>query len=100
MGLQRIAQYCTIASYYLIGTPVACMFLFWGDFGVISFSFGYLAAAFAQVVAYLGILWYKSWEEVADAAAERIKAEEARRAALKLAEEQQAEDLLQDGYTK
>ena len=63
------------------------MFIYWADFGVISLSIGYLAASFAQTVAYLGILWYKSWEEVADAAAERIKAEEARRAALKLAEE-------------
>ena len=82
MGHQRIAQYCSIASYYLIGTPVACMFVFMADFGVIGLSFGYLSAAFAQVVAYLGILWCKSWEEVAEAAAERIKAEEARRATL------------------
>ena len=84
MGLQRIASYFSLGSYYLIGIPSACMLSFWADLGVLGLQTGIFIAAVVLVTAFVCILKTKNWQDVADEAIERIKAEEARLEALRL----------------
>ena len=88
MGLQKIASYCAIGGYYVIAIPVACILGFWADLGVAGLQLGYFAAVIVQATAYMCILRLNSWQDVANAAVKRIREEEARLAALKLADEE------------
>lgn len=97
MGLQKIASFFAIGSYYIVAIPAACMLSFWADYGVVGLQLGYLCAVVVQATAYLCILKIKSWKDVADGAAKRMQDEEARLAALTL---ESCEDQSNDGYTK
>ena len=87
MGLQKIASYCAIGTYYVIAIPVACILGFRADLGIAGLLIGYFAAVIVQATAYMCILRLNRWQDVANAAAERIRDEEERLAALKDADE-------------
>ena len=79
MGLQLVASYCALGCYYLIAIPMACTTGFWAGLGVIGLHLGFLAAVFVQALAYMCILRRRDWQDIADEAVKRIKAEEMER---------------------
>ena len=61
MGLQKVASYCAIGSYYIIAIPFASILGFRADLGVAGLQLGYFAAVIAQTMAYMRILRLNSW---------------------------------------
>ena len=70
MGFQKTALYFVIASYWLIGLPLAYYFSFKQDLGAIGLFTGIGIANFFQCVTYFVILVTKDWQQVADEIAE------------------------------
>ena len=66
MGFQKTALYFVIASYWLIGLPLAYYFGFKQDLGAIGLFAGIGIANFFQCVTYFVILVTKDWQEVAN----------------------------------
>ena len=75
MGLQRIASFFAIGCYYGIGIPLALLFAFKVEMGVMGLQAGIAVALLAQFIAYLTILLKQDWQEVADEAIKRIEKE-------------------------
>ena len=75
MGLQQKASYCAIACYYGIGLPMACLFVFKFEMGVMGLQAGIAIAFLVLFCAYFTILLSQNWKNVADQAVLRIEKE-------------------------
>ena len=62
MGLQKRASYAAIACYYGIGLPMACLFVYKFDMGVMGLRSGITAAFFVQFCCYSMILLSQDWQ--------------------------------------
>ena len=71
MGFKKTTLYFVIASYWLIGLPLAYYFSFKQDLSAIGLLAGIGIANFFQCITYFAILVMKDWQEVADKIAER-----------------------------
>lgn len=61
MGLQKIASYIAIGSFYILGIPIACLLACWKDYGVIGLEFGFGVALVMQATCYAVILCRSDW---------------------------------------
>lgn len=61
---------------WFMGVPLAAVFAFTLDYGLVGLQSGFSIAMFGQFIAYLCILLCNNWQSIADVAAERIKKEE------------------------
>lgn len=75
MGLQKVASFCAIGCYYLVGVPVGSILAFCADLGVAGLQGGYFAAVFVLAMAFTYILRTKNWQDIANEAIKRIKDE-------------------------
>ena len=72
MGLQNVAFYFALVSYWLIAIPLAIWLAIGREMGVMGLHMGILGAVLVQCIAYLSILLLKDWQKVADEAQIRI----------------------------
>lgn len=75
LGLQDKAGYLTLASYWLVGLPLAAIFAFKCDFGVTGLLGGLMFGTILHALSYLVLLLRANWQVIADAAIERIRKE-------------------------
>lgn len=76
MGLQKGASYVALACFWLLGIPLAAIFAFKCDFGIRGLLAGFLLASGCQALSYLWIILLANWQDIANAAVERINKEE------------------------
>ena len=76
LGLQQSASYIAVASYWLLGLPVAWFLAFYLDCGVIGLLGGFLGASIIQCISYIILVKRVDWHEIAEKAVERIKKED------------------------
>ena len=76
LGLQRKASLIAIVSYWIFGLPFAWLLAFVCDYGVLGLLSGFSFATLGQCICYVTIVHKADWQEIADAAAERIKKED------------------------
>lgn len=61
MGLQKVAYILTLASYYIIGLPLACLFSLKFGWGVIGLEAGFGIAVFLLLIYYGVLLCRTDW---------------------------------------
>ena len=76
LGLQKKAGYMAVASYWLLGMPLCVILAFIADLSVSGLYIGILAATLLLGMLYTIMVIRTSWQDIADAAVERIKQEE------------------------
>ena len=67
-----MAYIITIAAYYILGLPLACLFSLKLDWGVIGLEAGFGVAIIALLICYGLLLGRTNWQDVADKAQVRL----------------------------
>ena len=72
LGIQRVASYYSLASYYLLGIPLALALAFMGNMGVIGLWAG-IGVALSLIAIIFTLLVVKTdWYKVAEEAERRV----------------------------
>lgn len=66
-----------MGSLYLFGIPLACLFAFKGDLGVLGLQLGIGVASLLQAILYFSVLLKANWQEITDKSIKRIVKEKA-----------------------
>ena len=61
LGLQKMTSFIALALYWLLGIPLAALFAFSFDWGVLGMNSGLAVANIGQGFACLTIVYYQDW---------------------------------------
>ena len=76
LGLQKMASFIALALFWLLGIPLAALFAFSFDWGVLGMNSGLAVATIGQGFAFFTIVYRQDWYKIAKEAIERMKKEE------------------------
>ena len=72
VGKQLLATPIVFFSYYVVGLPLAALFTFKLNWGVMGLCFGMLLGTAVNAICYLFLVWCMDWDQEADKAAARV----------------------------
>ena len=72
VGKQLLATPIVFFSYYVVGLPLAALFAFKLNWGVIGLCFGMLMGTAVNAICYFFLVWCMDWDLEADKAAARV----------------------------
>ena len=72
VGKQLLATPIVFFSYYVVGLPLAALFAFKFNWGVMGLCFGMLLGTAVNAICYFFLVWCMDWDLEADKAAARV----------------------------
>ena len=75
LGMQKKASYMSLASYYLIGIPIALVLVYKADLGVLGLQGGFAIAQLALGISFAVLLFTSDWKKISNEAIDRVERE-------------------------